>query len=212
MRCPALTPLMPRSCGDDGCEHGELPTLRREGANTGRGVAGGWLPAAARAVRALSRDRTAPHVIATPATPRTVRSVREHRANVQAAAWVQDGVTLVLLTPTLLLLVMESAGCRHGAAATARLLATMGGNGGAGMTAERDLQGLTIGVPVLTLDGAKLGTVAAIQGRYFKVDVSMQPDYWLRGDAIRSIAGDQVTLGVDKERLDDYKVEAPPTA
>ena len=80
------------------------------------------------------------------------------------------------------------------------------------MTAERDLQGLTIGVPVLTLDGAKLGTVAAIQGSAFKVDVSMQPDYWLRADAIRSIAGDQVTLGVDKDRLDDYKVEAPPTA
>ena len=30
-----------------------------------------------------------------------------NRANVQAAAWVQDGVTLVLLTPTLLLLVTE---------------------------------------------------------------------------------------------------------
>ena len=40
----------------------------------------------------------------------------------------------------------------------------------------------------------------------------MQPDYWLRADAIRSIAGDQITLGVDKERLDDYKVETPPTA
>ena len=79
------------------------------------------------------------------------------------------------------------------------------------MTAERDLQGLTIGVPVLTLDGAKLGTVAAIQGRSFKVDVSMQPDYWLRADAIRAIAGDQVTLGVDNDRLDDYKLEAPPT-
>ena len=79
------------------------------------------------------------------------------------------------------------------------------------MTAERDLEGLTIGVPVLTLDGATLGTVAAIQGRSFKVDFSMRPDYWLRADAIRSIAGDQVTLGVDKDRLDDYKVETPPT-
>ena len=80
------------------------------------------------------------------------------------------------------------------------------------MTADRDLQGLTIGAPVLTLDGAKLGTVAAIEGRYFKVDVAMQPDYWLRADAIRSTAGDQVTLGVDKDRLDDYKVATPPTA
>ena len=35
-----------------------------------------------------------------------MRSVM-NRANVQAAAWVQDGVTLVLLTPTLLLLVTE---------------------------------------------------------------------------------------------------------
>ena len=65
------------------------------------------------------------------------------------------------------------------------------------MTADRDLQGLTIGVPVLTLDGATLGKVAAIQGRFFKVDVALQPDYWLRADAIRSISGEQVTLGVD---------------
>ena len=79
------------------------------------------------------------------------------------------------------------------------------------MTAGRDLRGLTIGLPVLTLDGAKLGTVAAIQGRAFKVDVPMQPDYWLKADAIRSIAGDQVTLGVDKKRLADYKVDAPAT-
>ena len=80
------------------------------------------------------------------------------------------------------------------------------------MTAERDLQDLTIGAPVLTLDGAKLGTVAAIEGRVFKVDVPMQPDYWLSADAIRSTAGGQVTLGVDKDRLETYKVERPSTA
>ena len=80
------------------------------------------------------------------------------------------------------------------------------------MTAERDLQDLTIGAPVLTLDGAKLGTVAAIEGRAFKVDVPMQPDYWLSADAIRSAAGDQVTLGVDKDRVDTYKVERPTSA
>lgn len=77
--------------------------------------------------------------------------------------------------------------------------------------AERDLQGLTIGAPVLTLDGAKLGTVKEMEGRYFKVDVSGQPDYWLHADAIRSTGGGQVTLGVDKDHLDDYKVDSPPT-
>ncbi len=80
------------------------------------------------------------------------------------------------------------------------------------MTADHDLQGLTIGIPVLTLDGARLGTVAAIEGRYFKVDVAMQPDFWLRADAIRSTTGEQVTLGVDKDRVDTYKVERPSTA
>ncbi len=77
------------------------------------------------------------------------------------------------------------------------------------MTADRDLQGLTIGAPVLTLDGAKLGTVAGIKGRSFKVDISMQPDYWLSADAIRSTSGGQVTLGVDKDHVDDYKVAYP---
>ncbi len=79
------------------------------------------------------------------------------------------------------------------------------------MTAERDLQGLALGTPVVTLDGAELGSVTAIEGRYFKVDVALQPDYWLRAEAIRSITAEQVTLGVDKERLSDYKVAKPPT-
>jgi hypothetical protein len=80
------------------------------------------------------------------------------------------------------------------------------------MTADRDLQGVAIGAPVLTLDGARLGTVAAIQGRAFKVAVALQPDYWLSADAIRATTDGQITLGVDKDHLTDYKVEAPSSA
>ena len=101
---------------------------------------------------------------------------------------------------------------RHGAPPTPGRDDPTGHAGGASMTAGRDLHGLISGAPVLTPDGATLGTVSAIRGRAFKVDVSLRPDYWLRADAIRSVAGGQVILGVDKERLDDYKVDPPSTA
>jgi hypothetical protein len=44
------------------------------------------------------------------------------------------------------------------------------------------------------------------------VAVALQPDYWLSADAIRATTDGQITLGVDKDHLTDYKVEAPSSA
>lgn len=69
--------------------------------------------------------------------------------------------------------------------------------------------GLRTGQPVFTLDGDKIGEIKEVRGDYFKVDASMQPDYWLSCDCIRggSVANDRVMLSFDKDQLGDYKVD-----
>jgi hypothetical protein len=63
-----------------------------------------------------------------------------------------------------------------------------------------------IGTDVYTTDGDKLGTVKELRGDYFKVDASMQPDYWLATECIRGgYASGRVTVMFDKDHLDDYK-------
>ena len=67
----------------------------------------------------------------------------------------------------------------------------------------------TVGAPVLTPDGDQLGTVKEVQGRYFKVNAPMQPDYWLSTETLRSTSEGQVVVTFAKDRLGDYKVENP---
>ncbi len=69
--------------------------------------------------------------------------------------------------------------------------------------------GITVGAPVFALDGEQLGEVKEVRGNYFKVDAPMQPDYWLRTDAVRNGDGGQVMLSISKDRLGDYQVMNP---
>jgi hypothetical protein len=41
-----------------------------------------------------------------------------------------------------------------------------------------------IGVPIYTRDGSPIGKLKEVQGRYFKVDAPLQPDYWLTEDQV----------------------------
>jgi hypothetical protein len=89
-----------------------------------------------------------------------------------------------------------------------------------------------VGAEVYTTDGEKLGTIKEFRDTYFKVDASMQPDYWLRTDCIRgggamggssslgtqpaysggsarSDSENRVTVTFTKDHLDDYKVDLP---
>lgn len=79
------------------------------------------------------------------------------------------------------------------------------------MTVERTMYegGLTPGAQIYTTDGDKIGTVKEVHDRFFKVDASMQPDYWLATDCIRTASAGQVRLAFDKDHLGDYKVDEP---
>jgi hypothetical protein len=75
-----------------------------------------------------------------------------------------------------------------------------------------DRNDITLGAPVYAPDGDKVGTVKDVQGRCFKIDAPMAPDYWLNADCIRTSSGSGgVTLAVDPDRLPDYEVANPDT-
>jgi len=78
------------------------------------------------------------------------------------------------------------------------------------MTMERGAySGLTVGAPVVTMDGDQVGSVKEIRGRYFKVDAPMQPDFWLTLDNVGAGSGGQVVLGFNKDQLGDYQLSSP---
>lgn len=68
------------------------------------------------------------------------------------------------------------------------------------------------GAPIYTQDGSQIGSVKEVQGQFIKVDAPMQTDYWLSTEIVRSAAGGQVTLAIDQDRVDDYKLDHPMTA
>lgn len=67
----------------------------------------------------------------------------------------------------------------------------------------------TIGARVLTMDGNELGKVKEVAGNCFKVDASMQPDYWLGTDTVASSTGAEVRLSIPKDRIGDLKIDGP---
>jgi hypothetical protein len=66
-----------------------------------------------------------------------------------------------------------------------------------------------IGARVVTADGEELGTVKEVASSCFKVDVAMQPDFWLTTDTIASGASTEVQLSIAKDRIGDFKVDPP---
>lgn len=78
-------------------------------------------------------------------------------------------------------------------------------------------QQMTEGQAVYDSDGAKIGTIKEVQGRYAKVDVPMAPDYWVRVDDLTSDApagGLQLRDGAEQygEPGDDLAVDDRTTA
>lgn len=65
------------------------------------------------------------------------------------------------------------------------------------------------GWEVYTADGQKIGAVKEVQGRSFKVNAPVRPDFWLRTGAIGMAGNGRVDLAVTADRLDDAKVDMP---
>jgi len=67
---------------------------------------------------------------------------------------------------------------------------------------------IATGTEVYTMDGERLGTVKTVRDDYFKVNASMQPDYWLRCDCLSSSEGygsGRLTVAFTKDELDNFK-------
>jgi hypothetical protein len=66
------------------------------------------------------------------------------------------------------------------------------------------------GAHIYTADGDDLGTVKEVQGRYFKVDAGMQPDYWLSSECVvGSATGGDMRLSFSKDQLGNMKLKDP---
>lgn len=70
---------------------------------------------------------------------------------------------------------------------------------------------LDVGAHVFTLDGHRLGRVAEVDPEYFKLDVSLKPDYWLSRDAVWSSDLSGVHVRFPSSDLEQYRAEAPPS-
>jgi hypothetical protein len=64
-----------------------------------------------------------------------------------------------------------------------------------------------LGARVMTSDGDELGKVKEVAGTCFKVDASMQPDYWLANDTIADAAGSTIQLAIPKDQVGDAKLD-----
>ena len=67
----------------------------------------------------------------------------------------------------------------------------------------------TIGAHVLTSDGKELGNVKEVMGDCFKVDVALQPDYWLSTDTIATSSIGEVRLRFPKEGIKTVQHDGP---
>ena len=73
---------------------------------------------------------------------------------------------------------------------------------------------VTIGTPVYTHDGAKVGKVKEVRGQALKVETGLfQKDYWVNGASVAEAVPDlTVTLAVDKNSVNTVKIEEPRAA
>src|SRR5688500_14260583 len=68
--------------------------------------------------------------------------------------------------------------------------------------------GLTEGAQVVDREGAELGKIAAVRDGYFKVEVSMGIDYWLRQDIVAESDSECVKLRLPQSEVDDQRIES----
>jgi hypothetical protein len=78
------------------------------------------------------------------------------------------------------------------------------------MTSDREYRpnpDVTVGAPVVTRDGERLGEVKELHGPYFKVAAHMRPDYWLQQTFARRDADGNLVMDFTKHDLGTYEVK-----
>ena len=87
-------------------------------------------------------------------------------------------------------------------------------SGGGRMSQPDPILRVTPGTPIYTQDGQKIGKVALVRGRAFKVETGMfQRDYWLPAECIETAAAsDAVMLAINKGDLGNRRIAEPTAA
>jgi hypothetical protein len=63
--------------------------------------------------------------------------------------------------------------------------------------------------PVFTREGEQFGYVKEVSGSYFKIDVPMARDFWLKRDFIGEVTTERVLLTLHKSELEDHRLAEP---
>jgi hypothetical protein len=66
-----------------------------------------------------------------------------------------------------------------------------------------------LGAHVFTLDGVRLGKVCEVHPEYFKLDVSLKPDYWLSRETVWSSDLSGVHVNFRRDELSSFEIEDP---
>ncbi|MGE3074735.1 MAG: hypothetical protein AB7N24_01290 [Dehalococcoidia bacterium] len=77
------------------------------------------------------------------------------------------------------------------------------------MSTANKLRTPDIGAPVFTSEGEPFGTVKEIHGSYFKIDVPMAMDFWLKRDFIAEAKPDRVSLTLHRDEIHDHRLAGP---
>ncbi|MGK2966691.1 MAG: hypothetical protein ACSLFM_13965 [Tepidiformaceae bacterium] len=65
------------------------------------------------------------------------------------------------------------------------------------------------GMPVVTLDGYRIGQVKDVSDHFFKVGVRWHRDFWLARSEVLAADGEGARLVFPREQLDTYKLARP---
>ena len=68
-------------------------------------------------------------------------------------------------------------------------------------------ESVTVGAPVVSRDGERLGEVKELHGPYFKVAASLRPDYWLQQSFAHRDSDGRVVMEFEKGELHAYEVQ-----
>jgi len=69
-----------------------------------------------------------------------------------------------------------------------------------------------VGMPIISEDDERIGSVKDIEGNFIKVDAFMSRDYWLHGDYAVRVSDGAVHMSFPKRELAAYKMNSPELA